>query len=311
MVLITSRRAPGVAAASKARRFGLVRYSSLLFAVPALLLYAFIVAFPTLRGVGYAFTDWDGVSRSANFVGAGNFIRALSEPGSLTALFVTVVIAASVTVFQNVIGLGLALGVNSQIKSRNVLRVFFFAPAVMTPVVVAYLWKYILAPDGALNNLLDVLGLSSLQQSWLGEQGWELFSVVLVIVWQFSGVSMVIYLAALQSISPDILEAASIDGAGPLRRFWSITRPLLAPATTINVMLCVIGGLKQFDQVWILTGGGPGGSTNTLSTLIYTSAFSLSEYGYGTALAVVLAVFVVIVSIAQFRAMRRGEQTNA
>ena len=138
------------------------------------------------------------------------------------------------------------------IKSRNVLRVFLFAPAVVTPIVTAYLWRNLLGPDGAVNSLLGAVGLESWRQDWLGDPQLALWSIVGVIVWQFAGYSMVIFLAGLQSIPKEIYEAAAMDGGGPIRRFWSVIRPLLAPALTINLMLSIIGGIKLFDQVYAL-----------------------------------------------------------
>src|SRR5207244_8101133 len=126
---------------------------------------------------------------------------------------------------------------------------------------------------GAVNSLLGAVGLDSWRQDWLGDPQLALWSVVAVIVWQFAGYSMVIFLAGLQSVPREIFEAADIDGAGPVRRFWSVTRPLLAPAFTINLMLSIIGGIKLYDKVYALTGGGPGHATDTLPTLIYQDAF--------------------------------------
>jgi raffinose/stachyose/melibiose transport system permease protein len=131
------------------------------------------------------------------------------------------------------------------------------------------------------------------------------WSIAIVIIWQYAGYSMVIFLAGLQGIPGEILEAAAVDGAGPIRRTWSIVRPLLAPAITINVMLSIIGTLKIFDQVFVMTKGGPGGATNTFSTLIYQNAFQLGRFSYGTALAVVLTIFVAIVSAIQYRLLSR------
>jgi raffinose/stachyose/melibiose transport system permease protein len=218
------------------------------------------------------------------------------------------VIAVAITLLQNGIGLLLALGVNSTIKSRNVLRVFLFAPALVTPIVAAYLWRNLLGPDGAVNSLLGLVGLDSWRQDWLGDPAIALWSVVGVIVWQYAGYSMVIFLAGLQSIPREIHEAAAIDGAGAVRRFWSVTRPLLAPAFTINMMLSIIGGLKLFDQVYALTGGGPGHATDTLSTLIYKDAFTLGEFGYSIALAVVLTVVVSVASTGQYLGLSRAEK---
>jgi len=278
------------------------------FAVPALLLFAFVVLVPSVRGVYYAFTDWDGLDPGFSVVGLANFVEMFGDPPAVQAIWHTLVIAVAVTVIQNGLGLLLALGVNSIIKSRNVLRVLFFAPAVITPIVTAYLWRNLLGPDGAVNSLLGAVGLGSWRQDWLGDPELALWSVVAVVVWQFAGYSMVIFLAGLQSVPREIYEAAAIDGAGPVRRFWSVIGPLLAPAFTINLMLSIIGGIKLFDQVYALTGGGPGHATDTLSTLIYKDAFTLGEFGYSIALAVVLTIIVAAASTGQYLVLSRNER---
>jgi raffinose/stachyose/melibiose transport system permease protein len=278
------------------------------FALPAMLLFAFVVLVPSVRGVYYAFTDWDGLNPQLSFVGSGNFTEVWRDPDARQAIGHTVLIAAAITIIQNGFGLMLALGVNSIIKSRNVLRVLLFAPAVVTPIVTAYLWRNLLGPEGAVNSLLDALGLGSLRHDWLGDPSSALWSIVAVIVWQFGGYSMVIFLAGLQSVPKEIYEAAAVDGVGPVRRFWSVTRPLLAPAFTINLMLSIIGGIKLFDQVYALTGGGPGHATDTMSTLIYKDAFTLGEFGYSIALAVVLTIIVAIASTGQYLVLARNER---
>jgi raffinose/stachyose/melibiose transport system permease protein len=278
------------------------------FALPALLLFAFVVLVPSVRGVHYAFTDWDGLDPDFSFVGLDNFSDMLRDPDATQAVGHTLLIAVSITVVQNLLGLLLALGVNSAIKSRNLLRVLLFAPAVITPIVTAYLWRNLLGPDGAVNSLLGAVGLDGLRQDWLGSPRIALWAVVGVIVWQFAGYSMVIFLAGLQSVPKEVHEAAAIDGAGPVRRFWSVTRPLLAPAFTINLMLSIIGGIKLFDQVYALTGGGPGHATDTISTLIYKDAFTLGEFGYSIALAVVLTIIVAVASTGQYLVLARNER---
>jgi raffinose/stachyose/melibiose transport system permease protein len=278
------------------------------FVLPALLLFSFVVLVPSVRGVYYAFTDWDGLDPAFSFIGLANFADLVGDADARQAIRNTLLIAVAITIIQNGVGLLLALGVNTVIKSRNVLRVFLFAPAVVTPIVTAYLWRNLLGPDGAVNSLLSAIGLDSWQRDWLGNPRLALWSVVAVIVWQFSGYSMVIFLAGLQSVPRQIYESAAIDGAGRLRCFWSIIRPLLAPAFTINLMLSIIGGIKLFDQVFALTGGGPGHATDTLSTLIYKDAFTLGEFGYSIALAVVLTAIVAVVSTGQYLVLVRGER---
>ncbi|WP_106400506.1 carbohydrate ABC transporter permease [Actinocorallia populi] len=286
-------------------RYGPLRSVSWWFLLPALALYLYVVLAPSLRGAGYAFTDWTGLGSQVSFTGLENFRKVLDDPAARDALWQTLLITVVITVAQNAIGLLLALGVDSRIRSRNLLRVLFFAPAVMTPVVTAYLWRYMYAPEGAFNTALETLGLGSLTQNWLGDPDLALWSVAAVVIWQFSGYSMVIFLAGLQSVPRELHEAAGVDGAGSFQRFWHITRPLLAPATTINLMLSMIGGFKLFDQVYVTTGGGPGHATETLSTLIYKNAFQFDEYAYSTALAVLLAIVVAAVSAGQYRGLQR------
>jgi len=280
---------------------------TLLYAIPALAFYVFVVVVPTTQGATLAFTNWDGLSQSFDFVGLDNVMKVLSDPSSFKAVLNTIVIAIAFTVIQNAIGLALALGVNSKIKSRNFIKVLLFTPAVMTPVVIGYLWQFMLAPNGPVNEVLRAVGLGAFAQTWLGEPTWALVSIIVVLIWQFSGYSMVIFLAGLQGIPEEILEASAVDGAGPIRRFTSVIFPLLAPALTINIMLSMIGALKVFDQVWVLTGGGPGGSTHTLSTLMFREAFTFGDFGRSVAMGLVLLVLVAAISIVQYRALLKRE----
>lgn len=270
------------------------------FVIPAAIFYVFVVIWPNLQGIGFAFTDWDGLSSDWSFAGLENFTKMFSDPKASGALIRTLLMAITITVVQNLIGLLLALGVHTHIKSRNVLRVLFFAPAVITPVATAYLWQNLYSPNGAINEFLSLIGLDFLRQNWLGDSSLAMWAVTLVVIWQFAGYSMVIFLANLEGIPDEIIEASYVDGAGPFRRFWDIVRPELAPSITINLMLSIIGGLKIFDQVWVMTNGGPGGSTETLSTLVYKNAFQLGHFSYGIAIAFVLAILVAILSSFQY-----------
>lgn len=276
-----------------------------LMLIPAAAVYVFVVVWPSIQGAGFAFTDWNGLNPVKNFIGIANFQKLVSDPQALNAISHTLIIALTITIVQNAVGLLLALGVNAKIKSRNVLRVLLFAPAVITPVATGYLWKNLLGPDGAFNQVLGAIGLGSLKRAWLGEQNAAIWCICLIIVWEFAGYSMVIFLANLQGISAEVIEASQVDGAGPIRRFWSIIRPELAPSITINLMLSIIGGLKIFDQVWVTTGGGPGTSTETMSTFLYKNAFQFGDFAYGIAIAVVLTVLVAILSGGQYALLAR------
>jgi raffinose/stachyose/melibiose transport system permease protein len=300
----TTRRS----ARARRRRRGLE--PSVLFALPALAVYLVVVIYPSLAGAVYAFTDWKGLAGvPVEFVGVDNFKQIFTDDQSFSALKNTIYLTVFIALVQNAIGLLLALGVHTAIKSRNLLRVILFAPAVVAPVVIAFLWKYLFNPDphSGINAVLGFVGLGGLQQDWLGNGSIALWAVGMTVVWQFAGYSMVIFLAGLQNVPRELLEAAEVDGAGRWRRFRHITFPLLAPALTINLMLSTIGGLKLFDQVFAITGGGPGYATETLSTLIYKQAFVFGSFGYSTALALVLAIIVAAISMVQLHYLRGRE----
>ena len=292
------------------RRFRRTGSPALWFAAPALAIYALIVIYPSLAGAVYAFTDWKGLG-AAHWIGLENFKTLFTDDQSFGALVNTLKLTVVVVIVQNTIGLLLALGVHTLIRSRNVLRTVFFAPAVLSPIVLAFLWKYMFnpAPDAGLNALLGFLGLDFLQQNWLGDPSVALWAIAITVIWQFTGYSMVIFLAALQGIPRELEEAAELDGAGRFQRFRHVIFPLLAPAVTINLTLSTIGGLKIFDQVFAITNGGPGYSTETLSTLIYKQAFVFGEFGYSTAVALVLALLVAAVAMFQLRFLQSREVT--
>jgi raffinose/stachyose/melibiose transport system permease protein len=294
---------------SKRQGLRRAREPGIWFALPAILVYLVVVNNPSLAGAVYAFTDWSGVGGKANFVGLDNFKQLFTDDQSFGALRNTVLLTIFIVVVQNAIGLALALGVHAQIKSRHALRAIFFAPAVIAPVVIAFLWKYLFNPDphSGINALLGAVGLGFLQQDWLGSPSLALWSVGFTVVWQFAGYSMVIFLAGLQGVPRELEEAAALDGAGRWTRFRHVVLPLIAPAVTINLMLSTIGGLKLFDQVFAITNGGPGYSTETLSTLIYKQAFVFGSYGYSTAVALVLAILVAAVSLVQLKYLRGRE----
>lgn len=281
------------------------------FAAPALLVYAVVVLYPSGSGIAYAFTDWSGIG-DRSFIGLDNFITLLHDEAARGSLLNTLLLTVAIVVAQNGIGLLLALGVHARIKSRAVLRTIFFAPVVVSPVMVAFLWKYVYNPDpdNGLNAILGAVGLDGLRQDWLGDPDLALWSVAGMVIWQFAGYSMVIFLAGLESVPHSLHEAAMIDGAGRFQRFRFVTWPLLAPALTVNIMLSTIGGLKLFDQVYAATNGGPGYASETLSTVLYKQAFVFGNFGYSTAIALVLALFVAAVSLVQIHYLRGREVSS-
>lgn len=275
------------------------------FGLPAIAIFAFIIVVPSIQGIALSFTDWNGITADFGFVGFDNFARIFTDPRAIGALQNTIVLAIAVTIFQNALGLALALGVNGRVKSRHILRVIFFTPVVLTPLVSGYIWGYLLSPRGTVNETLEAIGLGFLKQTWLGDPRFALASICVAIIWQFAGYSMVIFLAGLQAIPAEINEAAVLDGASPVRRFISVTLPLINGALVINLLLTLIGSLSQFDQVMAMTGGGPGNATQTISTSIFRIGFAAGDYPYGIALAVVMTVFVAAAAGIQYRLTSR------
>lgn len=308
--MTTTTRGPRPAATSTHRRNAQRTGSRWLplFILPALLPYLFVVVVPGAQGVFFSFTDWDGLTADWDLVGFDNFARIFGDAISVRAIGNTFLYAVITTVFENLFGLLIALALHSRIRSRNVLRVLFFMPVVLLSVVIAYLWQYLFqVNDGAVTSLLQAVTFSELNPNWLGDPALVVYSICVIVIWQFTGYTMVIYLAGLQGVPQEQLEAAALDGAGAFARFWHVVRPLLAPAFTVNIMLSLIRGLMIFDQIWVTTGGGPADSSHSLSTLVYRTAFQFGELGRGAAIAVVLTVGVAVLGFIQYRGLLRSK----
>lgn len=275
-------------------------------AAPALVVAVGVHFAAPLAGSWYAFTDWNG-SNDPAWVGLHNFREIFSSPPIRDALLNTLKLTASFVVIVNIVGLTLALGLNRLVKTRALLRSLFFLPVAMSPVAIAFIWQYFFQYDGPLNQLLDLLGLDSWKRTWLADPTWAIWAVLVVMVWQFTGLAMVLFLAGLQTIPDELNEASIVDGASGWRRFRKIVFPLLAPSFTVSSALMLIIGLRVFDQVVALTGGGPVGASETLSTQLWKQTWVNGRFGYGAALALVLTVGVAVLAIGQTLALRRRE----
>ncbi len=288
-------RKPG---ASALKHKSLVVHGSWWWAFPGLAAVIAVHYIATFLGAGYAFTDFTGIG-DANWVGLDNFGRILQDYEVLASLGNTAFLAIGYLLLTNVIGLLLALALNRGLKSRYLLRTLLFLPVVLSSISVSYIFKYIFAVDGALNNILVALGFEDLQRIWLAEPESALIAVLIVAVWQHTGMAMVIYLAGLALVPQELEEAAALDGAGIWKRFRHITLPMIQPAIAINTTLALTSGLKIFDQVKAMTNGGPFGATDTLSTVIYRNTFEFMDYGYGAAISLVFSVVIFVAAAIQ------------
>lgn len=276
----------------------LITFGHWWWALPAVV---FVIAVhyvgPAIGGF-FAFTDWTGLG-DWSFIGFDNFSRIFSDPQLLGAVWNTLFLAFGAVILTNVIGLAYAVAINRTIKTRYVLRTLLFMPVVLSPLAVSYVWKFIFQYDGPINGFLGFLGLESWQRIWLADPTWSIWAILITIVWQQTGFVMVIYLAGLASVPVEIEEAAALDGAGIWGRFWHVTLPAIRPSVAIATTLGIIQGLRIFDQILALTGGGPAGATETLATEVYKQAFSLGEFGFGSALALVLTVIILVFALVQ------------
>ena len=287
------------------RRRG-VRDVPWIVALPAIGLLVAFHFVPVGFGSYYAFTNWNGISH-ARWIGLQNFREIFHDPGARGALWHTLELTICFVVAVNALGLTLALGLNRTVKTRHFLRTLFFAPVVLSSLATAYIWGWIFDYPGALNRFLDAVGLDSLKRAWLGNPSTALWTILVVMIWQWVGLALVLYLAGLQAIPDDVYEATLVDGASGFFRFRKVVLPLLAPALTISVTLSVIHGLRVFDAVVALTHGGPNGATETLATQVYGDTFVLGRFGYGAALALMLSALVAFIALTQLVFLRRNE----
>lgn len=274
--------------------------------LPAVLLVTIFIAYPFFNGVRISFTDWDGFSQTSNFIGLDQYVRMFNDPTTWTVVRNTLLYGIGSTILQNAIGLGYALLLNQSIKMRTLTRTIVYLPVIVSPLIMGYIFYLFFAfQNGALNDGLMFFGFDPVNA--LGNTTWNPMIILLVNVYQFVGIAMIIYLAGLQSISKDFYEAANIDGASPWQQFRNITLPLLAPSITINVVLNVIGGLKLFDVIVALTGGGPGNASQSSSTFMYSLYFSRQDAGYAATQGVLIAVIILVLSLLALWYFKRKE----
>ena len=275
-----------------------------LLTVPALALFGVFIIYPLISGVAISFTDWDGYSPDSNSVGAANYLRLFTDETFRAVLLTTFVYGIGSTIVQQVLGLGLALALDRKLAGRGVARAIIYLPVLVSPIVMGTFYYLLFQYNtGAFNDVVVAFGGE--RQAWLSTAGGGVTIILAVNSVQFVGTSMIIYLAGLQAIAPEYIEAATLDGAHAGQRFLHVVVPLLQPAFATSVVLNLIGGLKLFDVIQVLTGGGPGTSTSSVSTLIGRTYFDSQAAGYSAAMGVALFFIIAILTILANGALNR------
>lgn len=274
--------------------------------LPGLVIITVFIIYPFINGIRLSFTNWNGFSQTYDWIGLQQYKRLLADPTTWLVIKNTLLYGIGSTIFQNIIGLLYALLLNQSIKMKAVTRTIVYLPVIISPIIMGYIWYFFFAyQGGALNDLLVFLGFEKINA--LGTPELNSWIIVFVNTYQFVGIAMIIYLAGLQSISKDYYEAAQLDGASALQQFKNITLPLLMPSITINVVLNIIGGLKLFDVIVALTGGGPGDASQSMSTFMYDLYFRRQDAGYAATEGVCMALIILVISLSALVYFKRKE----
>ena len=272
----------------------------LLFILPAGIIYISIVIFPILYSIFISFFRWNGISQMV-FIGLDNFSNLVIDPTFIRAIFNNI-IWVFLSLFATMsIGLAFALMLNRNFFGRTFFRGFFYFPAIIAGIATAYIWRWFYNPAfGFINQLFSQIGINY-QQNWLSNPKSSLYAVFFASLWQSIGLPMILFLAGLQTVPEELLEAALIDGASNTRRFISITIPMLKETFVIVIANLIVGAMRVFDVVIGLTGGGPNDATQMMSTYMYAQTFRYHNVGYGTAIAVLMVVFMMMVIVPYIR----------
>ena len=274
--------------------------------LPALVLFAVFIFYPLSQGVMVSLTDWNGYLPDYSFVGLAKYKQMFTDLKTYRTIRNTLIYGLGSTLIQNIFGLAYALILNRGIRGKNIARLIVYFPVIVTPLIMGYIWYFFLQYDGgAINDILILLGIEPID--WLGSGKRAVWLITLINSYQFMGISMIIYLAGLQSIPREYLEVASIDGASGLAKFYYITLPLLMPAITVSVVINIIGGLKLFDIIIAMTYGGPGYASHSLSTMIADLFFARQDAGFAAALGNLMFLMISVIGIGTLLFLRKKE----
>ena len=275
---------------SKKTRMGIM-----LFLVPALVIYLVFQIIPIIGSIYFSLVDWNGIAGSApKFVGLKNYIDAFHNADFILSLKNMARMVIISVICHTPIALLMAVAINTKCKGYRIFKALFFVPTVFPLTAVGLMWYFIFMTTGSFNSLLEVIGLSDLVMPWLVDPSTAMNTIVFVNVWAGVGYYMVIILAGLTTIPDDVYEAAAIDGATSIQKFFKITVPMLKPILAMCILMDIIGSVKVFDLVFAMTGGGPNGLTNLPTTLMYNEAFKYNHYGVGSAIGIIIMVICIV-----------------
>jgi raffinose/stachyose/melibiose transport system permease protein len=300
MGVVTAPTRPAEALRASRRASGLRVHEGLIiaaFVAPALLVYGVFVLYPIFQSVAYSFYQWSGIAPGFTFVGLGNYQQVLQTPVFWKALGNNLILVIASILTQLPLALGVALLLSTRLRGLRLFRTIYLFPLLMSTVAIALLWTFIYNPNlGLLNALLDALNLRGWQRGWLGDEATALWAVIGVISWHYVPFYMVLFLAGLTNIPHELYEAARLDGAGNWGVFQHVTLPLMRGVIRTAAILSLIGSLKYFDLIWVMTGGGPNNATELMATYMYKQAFEQYRMGYASSVAVVLFVIAFVIS---------------
>jgi raffinose/stachyose/melibiose transport system permease protein len=305
----TAAGPPPPARASRRRPSLRKRLELALLLGPATVLFVAFVFLPLIAASYYSLYDWNGFGPLVDFVGLDNYSKALGDPLFQGAIAHNLFIVVASLVVQLPLSIALALLLNGKIRGRTALRLLVFAPYVLSEAVTAVIWLSLLQPNGVIDGLLEGAGLGGIVQLWLADQNVVMFTLFAVITWKYIGFGIILFLAGLQGVPEELKEAAQIDGASGWQTTRLIVLPLLGPTVRIWIFLSIIGSLQLFDLVWIMTLGGPAGASTTMASYLIDRGFRRYEFGFGSAVAIILFVFCFVFALFYQRfALRRDTQ---
>lgn len=275
-----------------------------LFVGPVLVAFLLVVLLPLLFGIYYSFTDWNGIKSEVSWIGFKNYVIAFKDQGFLDSFLFTFKFTVVSVIVLNILGFGLALLVTRQLKINNLLRTVFFMPNLIGGLILGFIWQFIFkeifASLGSLTGQQWLLG-------WLSDGKTGFYGLIILMSWQMAGYLMVIYIAAIQNIPQELIEASMIDGANTWQRLKNIIFPLVRPAFTVSLFLTLSNSFKLYDQNLSLTAGGPGNSTQMMAMNIYNTAFKFNQMGVAQAKAFILFLIVGVITITQVYVSKKGE----